>query len=290
MSAVYFSPDGQWLASGGDYTNPVQVWSVATLREGPRMAGQSERGNYTLGFSPDSRFLVGTSESKPVVAIVRDVLTGEVVQRFPSQATSINSAAFSPDSQTLFTGNGDSTILRWDLRHGFLAGESSAKLRQQWWANLGDADAKTALRAVWNLATTPAETAALARTNLKPVAPLTDEQTRQAKQWLADLESQKFGVREKAHTELERLGDPLLPLLTAAQPTSAEGRRRVKALIEILTAPVPDAAVRSDLRAVQALEYAGGPECRKLLEDLARGVPTARLTQAAKAAVERSRR
>jgi hypothetical protein len=41
------------------------------------------------------------------------------------------------------------------------------------------------------------------------------------------------------------------------------------------------------LRAVEVLEYIGIPEACQLLEELAKGAPTARITQEAKASMER---
>jgi hypothetical protein len=45
-----------------------------------------------------------------------------------------------------------------------------------------------------------------------------------------------------------------------------------------------------DVRAVEALEHAGMPEARRLLETLARGAAEARLTQEARASLRRLER
>ncbi|MFL5342242.1 MAG: WD40 repeat domain-containing protein, partial [Gemmataceae bacterium] len=285
MFAVYLSPDGQWLATGGEYAQPVRLWSLATLREGPALLGQAERGAYAYGFSSDGRFLVGGVEAD--ATLVWDVLTGQLLRQYAGHACGITAACFGIDGHTLFTGGSDSTILRWDLRHGLLAKESTAAARQQWWNELSDPDAENALRAVWNLATTPAETAALAAANLKPVAPLSDEQAQQVKRWLADLESPKFAVRNAAEAELDRIGEPLLPMLRAAKLESPEGRRRIDSLLAKRTGSIPGPASRRELRAVQVLEYAGGAGCRKVLDELSGGLPEARLTQEAQQALKR---
>src|SRR5262249_37301580 len=62
---------------------------------------------------------------------------------------------------------------------------------------------------------------------------------------------------------------------------------RIEDLLQKLDGPVPSAANLRIIRAVQVLEYTDDPEARKLLEKLAQGAPTARLTQEAKAALER---
>src|SRR5205823_348860 len=143
--------------------HPVQVWSLATFRAGPALQGQPARGSFCYGFSPDSRFLVGGIDVD--ATLVWDVLTGQLVRRFTGHVAGITTACFGRDSHTLFTGGSESVIQRWDLRHGLLAAETTAVARQEWWADLGDGEAKVALRAVWNLARTPTETAALAGTS-----------------------------------------------------------------------------------------------------------------------------
>jgi hypothetical protein len=61
-----------------------------------------------------------------------------------------------------------------------------------------------------------------------------------------------------------------------------EMRQRLEQLLE-----KRDAAHVRLGRAVQVLEYTGDQQARKLLDQLAQGPPAARLTQEAKAALER---
>jgi cell division septum initiation protein DivIVA len=71
----------------------------------------------------------------------------------------------------------------------------------------------------------------------------------------------------------------------AGQP-SPELQQRIQQLLEQLET-VPSAERLQALRAVEVLEIAGTPEARQLLEVLAKGAPEARLTQEAKASLER---
>jgi hypothetical protein len=70
---------------------------------------------------------------------------------------------------------------------------------------------------------------------------------------------------------------------------SAEARRRLEQLINKqdleLVNPSPDH--RRSVRAVEVLELAGTPEAQKVLKTLSQGAPEARLTQEAKASLER---
>lgn len=56
-SAV-FSPDGQWLATGG-HDWRVKLWATGTLGGGPRASGHTQ-GVYSVSFSDDGRRLLST--------------------------------------------------------------------------------------------------------------------------------------------------------------------------------------------------------------------------------------
>jgi hypothetical protein len=67
---------------------------------------------------------------------------------------------------------------------------------------------------------------------------------------------------------------------------SPEVRRRLGELLQRLD-PLASPELLRGLRAVQVLEQVGTPEARDLLRTLAGGVPEARLTQEAKASLQR---
>src|SRR5205823_3131596 len=107
---------------------------------------------------------------------------------------------------------------------------------------------------------------------------------------LADLDSDQFRVRQAAEQKLRALGELAESALRAALKAgpSLERRRRIEAVLTILdpTGTVHGELLR-ELRAVQVLERIGSPEARRVLEALAQGVESARLTRAAKGAVTR---
>jgi hypothetical protein len=105
--------------------------------------------------------------------------------------------------------------------------------------------------------------------------------------WIADLESERFSVREKATRALEELADLAAPALRKMlAQLSPEGRRRAEQLLEKLTGPIPPGERLQALRAIEVLEHIG-TEARQILKSLATGTPEARLTQEAKASLER---
>ena len=124
------------------------------------------------------------------------------------------------------------------------------------------------------------------RTALKPV-PLVEGQRIQ--RWIADLDSDEFAVRQRAAAALEKLGEMAHPALRKAlanKPT-VETRRRIEQVLEATELSEPTPARRQALRAVEVLIQAETPDAHRVLETLASGAPDARLTQAAKAALQR---
>jgi hypothetical protein len=108
---------------------------------------------------------------------------------------------------------------------------------------------------------------------------------------IADLDSDEFGIRQKAVAELEKLDDQPLAayrkVLESKPPI--ETRRHLEHLLEKAGSAWWDVSgerLRS-LRAIEALELAGTKEAREVLTALAAGGPGARLTEQAKAALER---
>jgi hypothetical protein len=105
---------------------------------------------------------------------------------------------------------------------------------------------------------------------------------------LADLDSDSFNQREKATAALAGLGDRAGPALRSAlKEASPEARRRIQELLDKLAEGRLSPDELRGLRSVEVLERVGNEEARHVLEEIAKGMPEARLTLAAKAAPER---
>ncbi|HTU89812.1 MAG TPA: hypothetical protein VMF69_06935 [Gemmataceae bacterium] len=104
---------------------------------------------------------------------------------------------------------------------------------------------------------------------------------------LADLDSDSFKLREAAVKRLKELGlqaEPALRAALAAKP-SLEQRRRIEAILAALS-EMPEKPAPEELRQLRALivlERIGTPEARRLLDEAAKGPPSARLTHQAQA-------
>ena len=101
---------------------------------------------------------------------------------------------------------------------------------------------------------------------------------------LADLDSDRFAVRQAAESELEKMGLLIEPVLRKALESkpSLEVRQR----IEKTLAKLASERLRI-VRALEAIERTNTPEARRLLEALSEGAPRAWLTEEARAICKR---
>jgi WD40 repeat protein len=107
VESVRFSPDGQWIATGGA---EFRIWSAST-GEAVRTFPVKQSLEW-LEWSPDGRHIaVRTSQRLLHVASVSE---GTLRPGF-GRDTRVNSAAFSRDSSLLLTANADDLAQLWDM-------------------------------------------------------------------------------------------------------------------------------------------------------------------------------
>jgi RNA polymerase sigma factor (sigma-70 family) len=295
---VAFSRDGALLAMGvwqppdvpGWKMLAVQVWELATVRPVRRL----ETGPAAhLAFTPDGRrLLVGGPEALQLW----DLASGRVVASRPAPArfrglygeSFASSLALAADGRTVATGHPDTTVLLWDLAPP-RADRSPPPLAtadlDSCWADLAGADAGKAVGALARLADVPEQALALLRDRLRAARAVPADELRRL---LADLDADEFARRQAATnrlTELGELADSALRDALSGRP-APEVRRRLESLLSE-PRPVRSPEAIRHLRAVRLLEGIGTPEARQLLKKLAEGVPEARPTQEARAALDR---
>jgi WD40 repeat protein len=286
-ATLAFSPDGKELASGDD-AGAIHLWDVQTGTE-RRTTAPMGGPAFGLAFSPDGRSLAGGFEG----ATVQVWETASGLQRISWQhpvGGTVKEVAFSPDGTLLASGCTDRTAMVWDVT-GRLAGTGPlpADLTPEklpiLWADLRDGDAAKAYQAQRALLRAGKPVVPFLKAHLRP-AMATD--AKRITRLLADLDSEEFAVREKAAGEIEEMGEatePALRKLLAGKPSS-EVRRRAEELLGKLD-PARSPELLRVVRALEVLEGIGTPEAKKLLTDLAKGSPEARLTREAKATLDR---
>jgi RNA polymerase sigma factor (sigma-70 family) len=301
MRDLAFSPDGRVLASASErFGAGVRIWSTANgkelLRFGRIGEGKEEGGPELVAFSPTGRILAtagvearrltkdGDYELASKVHLW-DVGSGKEIRQFEVPQGTIFSLRFAPDGRTLATGGGDSTILLWDVT-GHAGKPKSAPLTpaqlDDLWLDL-NADAAKADRAIWSLAFSPQQSVPFLKERLRPIAPAPAPAEQVAK-LMAELDDQRFAVRQKAAQALLDLHDTAEAAIRkslAANPP-LEVRQRLEQILE-----KGDKEAIRKLRAVEALEQAGTAEARQLLQSLANEAPNPRVMDAAQAGLAR---
>jgi WD40 repeat protein len=296
------SPDGRLVAVRYCYYSPKDEDVVAV---GPVYLGDTATGEQVgvldfdgpmvFAFSPDSRLLAVAAGDR---VQLRETATGKEVGSITMPAPSADrpgdwpaacALAFSPDGRTVATGHDDCTVLLWDatLRAGKRGGPLTPERAAALQAELAGDDARKAYDAVWSLADDPSRSVPLFRKALHAV---TEPTAAEMGRLIADLDSDQFPAREAADRKLRQIGERAEPALrlALAGKVSAECQRRLQA---ILAALGPKAVWTPEqlgvFRSVMALEKAGTADARQVLEDLARGLESARQTQAARDALRR---
>jgi hypothetical protein len=298
ITSLAFSPDGRLLVSG-DSNRAVRLWEVATGQEVFTLQGHS-REIAAVAFSPNGRLVASGSgvewhsDTVPERQSIRlwDAFTGAEVPHRLGQPSPVISLAFSSNGSQLASGERNSTVLIWDVTAASATRPRGAqRLDSQeleaLWQDLAGADARKARLAIGTLAGVPGQAIAFLQGRLKPTPAPDPERVRHM---IADLDSERFDVRDQATKELERLSElaePSLGQALEAQGLSLESRRRLEQLLKKLDGPVRDPWQRQALRAIEVLERVGTPEARQVLKTLTQGAPEARLTKEAKASLDR---
>jgi WD40 repeat protein len=281
-----FSPDGKTVAEAG-FSN-IKLRNVRNGREIRSFGGKQIAAATTL-FSPDGAVLIAGKHDGSIR--LWNLSSGIVLGDFPAHSGAVTALAFSADGKWLASGARDGSVLIWDWE--YLRGwvETQRKraptpvVHERLWADLAG-DAVVAYQAVETLADTPVQTVAFLKARLRPVQPV---EPRHLQRLLADLDDQKFAVRNKAEQSLEALGDLAAGAIKErlAQSPSLEMKRRLDRLMKKLDAREVTSDVLQVLRAIETLDMIDTAEARSVLAGLAKGAPGHRITEDARTTLER---
>jgi WD40 domain-containing protein len=288
--SLAFSPNGKWLATGSGWwgrDSGIRLWDVDTGLELEPAVRQVDSALSVI-FSPDSRYLISTEREGTVR--FWEVATRQEVKHLVGPDGPVMAAAFSPDGKTIATAASDTTILLWrtldqDRQTGDTPRVLSAEELGNAWADLAGQDAAKSFRAIELLVTAPQQSVPFIKQQfsrllgeLRPIAKL-----------IADLDDDRFEVREQATTQLKKLGAIAEPALRAklADHPSPEVRRRAERIFGDVPSPSKTSGILQAIRAITTLEYIGTPEARQLLQSIAQMEPKDWLTEEANASLKR---
>jgi WD40 repeat protein len=283
--SLTFSPDGHNLALI-DAAGNVVVLEAVTGKERCRFALPAS----TLAFSTDGRFLAVNTLDDAVKVI--DLGSGKEIAEFHGKQGRVRCLAFGPEAGTLFAGGADGTTLLWNTREQVQQarqpGDADAETVKRLWADLAEADAARAYKAVTALSALAKPTVTWMKEQLHPAR---GEDQSHITKLISDLDDEEFDVRKKAFEELSNLGNQARPALKKALEgtPSAEVRKQSEELLERLAPGQVSLSgdTLREVRAIEVLETIGTPESRAILEALSRGAGGTRLTEEAAAALKR---
>lgn len=289
VKSVAFAPNSRWLASGsGDST--VRVWELPTQRELRVLRGH-QGVVLSVVFSVDGKTLAsGSSDS---LVRIWSMATGTVTKRFQGHQGLVSALAFSPDGKSLASASTGGTFEGRDAPSSVLtepvaapaAGDPAVDLEKAWLL-LADPGPRSALRASRDFLSVPQQAERFLTTRLRPIPP----PDRSAfPRILQALTASDQGQREKAAADLLRYGELAEPIIREMlqENSAADLRVRLEQVLLRLRSATPSPEIMRELRVVELLVRLGSSGARQLLQELARGVPEALLTEAARSALER---
>jgi WD40 repeat protein len=285
ITMMTVTAEGRLLATAAE--DAVRVWN---FDEGKMTHGFISRNGYiaTAAFSPSGKLLAtGTAEG---AVYLYDLETGREKRRFLGHRGIVQKVLFAPHGNTLVSAAADGLLYFWDVDAPAQAPAAPAdpqeKRLAEMWAKLAQEDAGDAYQAMRYFGQHPGAAVKFFRQRLQP-APSVSKQRLQ--QLIAELDHAMYTVRDNASRELISLDAVVEPALATALRTkpSVERSRRIQQVLDKVASLGTAPENLRIARAVEVLERIGSAEARALLQTLTGGADHARLTTAARNALQR---
>ena len=111
---IFFSPDGNTLASTRGSREGIKLWDVTTGRLKNTLVESLISVGYTVLFSPNGRTLASNNNKE---IYLWDTVTGDY-EVLKGHTDYVRRFAFSPDGKTLASGSSDHTVRLWNVATG----------------------------------------------------------------------------------------------------------------------------------------------------------------------------
>jgi WD40 repeat protein len=274
-SAVALSPNGKLLACGTTirimvdgavkFAVPKDTTFDVFFFDDRMVAG----GILCAAFSSDGRLLAQGNGDGSIA--IWELSTGKNVLAFHACDAPIISVAFAPIGFELTCGMGDTTGLVWDVVAKSLGSRPSKEPEladlKKLWEDLASADAALAFKTSCAFIAAPKVAVPFLKDHVHPIN-RTDP--RQIADLVADLGSSQFKKRERANSELHKVGreaETAMRLALQGNPELEVHLRITKLLAKMQQQPLTLSEIRL-LRAFSVLEWIGTAEAAQALTAL----------------------
>jgi hypothetical protein len=295
---VVFAPDSTFLATGGHSREGLDVWD---LRKGKLVCTVPSKSYfYSAAFAPDNQSVVCVeANGQPYLY---NLVAEKVIYRFNPPERLCHFVTFTPDIKRVAL---IADVPAQDQKGGADTRQEAIYLYEVPGAALNPAVAQVddaALEKLWADLTTDndlrlqrvlqafraAPQPAIDLFRMK-VTPVPKEQQAKVEQLIAELDTSNFTKRDEAQEALQRLARQFAPLLEARKKEVGPGevRNRLTFVLNQMKEEPTLVVLIREQRVLTFLEQTATPQARELLRQLAEGAPQARLTVAARAALDR---
>jgi WD40 repeat protein len=291
VSCLSFAPDSRTLAVGL-FAGSILLFDLtskdAKVDAKPRVLEGHRGGVNSLSWSVNGRCLASAGFDKAV--IVWEFVNGLPIARWAGHVGQVTGVAFHPSGRTLISASRDTSLLLWDM-----TGQAGVKAESKpldvasfdaLWRELASNNNVKGNDALWNLVHAK-DSADYLHKKVFLVDP------KRVKQYISELDSDTFRVREKAFSTLASYGRWIEDTLkeTVKQPPSEEVRQRVVLLLQRLQGSDAITLEQERLRArrvIEVLEQTATPVAFDLLSQLSAAAPETDLREMAQKAMERA--
>ncbi len=284
---AFLFPESMKFQNKSEIPEGISRWILKFRRFYRQRASLHKRYSSDVPYacSPNRRIIACAGQGEIRLVESR---SGRLLAAFPQgHRGDVNCLLFTADGRTLITGSGDSTILLWDWEVAAnLKPDPSILPSKTTWDDLAHNDVGKAYRAMYTLLAHPNDSINLLKEHLKPA---TKEELARMRQWIAELDHDRYAVREQAQKALLQSGEEAVPLLRAAlkKPASFESEMRIRALLASPELLKPGRERMREARAIQVLQSINTQQSHQLLEELAQGETDAFMTREAQAVRKR---
>jgi WD40 repeat protein len=282
LSPLAFSSDNKLLAYSEQSVGKMQRLRIHEIASGTDVLILDTGQVWSRDFTPDGRFLLTSGDEG---LRLWELASGKEVLRYAHVTYFVSCVAIASDGRSAATGILDTNILVWDLAPATREKNNLSVVDlDRLWRQLASDDASSAYRAAGAFIADPERALPFLAQRLQPVK----QDAPRIRRLIADLDSEKFAVRDAAFQELEKMDDAAHAVLRQElqKAASLEMRRRIQSLLSVPWVVRSPEKLRQ-IRAVMVLEQIGTAEARRVLERLAGGASEARQTREAKAALQR---